>query len=146
VIGNKLANDIITYREMCNRENSSLQRGMNFMLGGDYSVILMSVRKGAPYNDEIRDDGAALIYEGHDIQKSLDLPDPKTIDQPEKNNSGNLTENGKFHRVAQLAISGGEAPHLVRVYEKLRQGIWSYNGLFKLTNSWIENDGQRNVF
>jgi len=51
VIGNKLANDIITYREMCNRENSSLQRGMNFMLGGDYSVILMSVRKGAPYND-----------------------------------------------------------------------------------------------
>jgi hypothetical protein len=34
----------------------------------------------------------------------------------------------------------------VKVYEKIRSGIWSYNGFFELINSWIENDGIRNVF
>ena len=141
-----LTNDIISYREMCNRENSSLQRGMNYRLGGDYSVILMSVRRGAPYRDEIRDDGETLIYEGHDVPKGADVPDPKAIDQPEISSSGNLTENGKFHRAAQFAASGEHEPELVRVYEKLRQGLWSNNGLFRLTNSWIEQDENRNVF
>ena len=56
----------------------------------------MSVRRGAPYRDEIPDDGATLIYEGHDVPKNLDFPDPKTIDQPEETSSGNPTENGKF--------------------------------------------------
>lgn len=119
---------------------------MNFRLGGDYSVILMSVRPGAPYRDEIRDDGATLIYEGHDQKKGPNVPDPKKIDQPEMFPSGMPTENGKFHRAAQLAASGEQEPDLVRVYEKLRQGTWSYNGLFRMTNSWIENDGTRNVF
>jgi hypothetical protein len=32
------------------------------------------------------------------------------------------------------------------VYEKLRQGVWSYNGVFHLVDSWQENDGQRKVF
>lgn len=34
----------------------------------------------------------------------------------------------------------------MRVYEKIRDGIWSYNGMFQLIDSWIENDGRRNVF
>jgi hypothetical protein len=34
----------------------------------------------------------------------------------------------------------------VRVYEKLRTGIWSYNGIFHLVDSWREQDGQRSVF
>ena len=37
-------------------------------------------------------------------------------------------------------------PERVRVYEKLRQGIWSYNGVFHLVDSWIESDGTRRVF
>lgn len=37
-------------------------------------------------------------------------------------------------------------PERVRVYEKLRQGIWSYNGVFHLVDSWIEFDGKREVF
>ncbi len=32
------------------------------------------------------------------------------------------------------------------MYEKLRQGIWSYNGLFHLVDSWQEDDGIRNVY
>jgi len=32
------------------------------------------------------------------------------------------------------------------VYEKLRQSIWSYNGVFHLVDSWQEDDGERKVF
>ena len=34
----------------------------------------------------------------------------------------------------------------MRVYEKLRQGIWSYNGVFHFLDSWQEDDGNRKVF
>ena len=42
-------NEIISYIEMCQREGLSLQRGMNFHIGGRRSVILMSLRPNAPY-------------------------------------------------------------------------------------------------
>jgi hypothetical protein len=32
------------------------------------------------------------------------------------------------------------------VYEKIRPGIWSYNGVFHLVDSWIERDEHRLVF
>jgi hypothetical protein len=35
--------NVISYFEMCQREGSSLQRGMNFRLHGRHSVILMSI-------------------------------------------------------------------------------------------------------
>ena len=59
-----MPNEVISYLAMCQREGTSLQRGMNFGLGGDHSVILMSVRPNAPYNDRFEDDGTTLIYEG----------------------------------------------------------------------------------
>lgn len=40
---------------MCRREGVSLHRGMNFGLGGNHSVILMSVRPNAPYRDRLED-------------------------------------------------------------------------------------------
>jgi len=39
---------------------------MNFRLRANLSVILMSLRRGAPYADRIEDDGKTLIYEGHE--------------------------------------------------------------------------------
>jgi hypothetical protein len=33
----------------------------------------------------------------------------------------------------------------VRVYEKLRQGIWLYNGEFHLVHSWQKDDDRRNA-
>lgn len=36
--------EIIPYLDMCQREGTSLQKGMNFRLSSDHSVILMSVR------------------------------------------------------------------------------------------------------
>ncbi len=94
-------NEIIHYLDMCQRENLSLQRGMNFQAGDGYSIILMSVRSNAPYNDQVDENSSTLIYEGHDITKSSNSPDPKTLDQLEFTPSGKLTENGKFYRAAQ---------------------------------------------
>ena len=39
-------------------------------------------------------------------------------------------------------------PERVRVYEEIKAGIWSYNGVFHLIDSWIEPDqnGHRVVF
>ena len=141
-----MANEIIPYIEMCRRENVSLQRGMNYELGENHSVILMSLRAGAPYADRIEDDGFTLVYEGHDIPRSSQCADPKHFDQPEYSPSGNLTENGKFHRAAQEYNARKRPPERVRVYEKIKQGIWSYNGVFHLIDSWQEQSNGRSIF
>ena len=141
-----MANEIIPYLEMCRREELSLQRGMNFDVGRGYSVILMSVRSNAPYCDRVDADGSTLVYEGHDAPRTAQLPDPKAVDQPEYTPSGALTQNGKFYRAALQHNSGAAHPQLVRVYEKIHQGIWSYNGLFHLVDAWREQDRRRSVF
>ncbi len=130
---------------MCQREGASLQRGMNFQMGDNHSVILMSVQPNSPYQDRIEDNGETLIYEGHDVPRTVGTKNPKLIDQPEKLSSGKLTENGKFHQAAQAAKQGDELER-VRVYEKIKKGIWSYNGVFHLIDSWQEQDELRKVF
>jgi hypothetical protein len=139
-------NDIISYVEMCRREGQSLQRGMNFSLAGLYAVILMSVRPNAPYRDRFENGGSILIYEGHDLARSATVPDPKGFDQPEKSLFGKLTENGKFFQAAAAFKRGECDARRVRVYEKIKEGIWSYNGLFRLVDAWKESDGRRMVF
>ncbi len=141
-----MSNEIIPYLEMCSREMASLQRGMNYQLNPSYSVILMSLRPNAPYADRVEDDGLTLIYEGHDIARTQINPDPKIVDQPEYTPGHKLTENGKFHRAAQEFRKGLRAPEKVRVYEKIHSGIWSYNGMFELIDSWRETSNLRKVF
>ncbi len=131
---------------MCLREGTSLQRGMNFGLGGNHSVILMSVRRNAPYRDRLEDNGTTLIYEGHDEPKTTTELNPKLLDQPERYPSGALTQNGKFHQAAQRTKAGLRPPERVRVYEKIHTGIWAYNGVFHLVDSWQETDQHRQVF
>ena len=138
--------NIIAYIEMCQREGTSLQKGMNFRMKGKHSIILMSVRDNSPYQDEITEDGTVLIYEGHDTPRSKGVTEPKRLDQPEKRPSGSLTENGKFHKAAQGFKAGNKGPDIVQVYEKIKPGIWSDNGNFHLVDSWTESDGNRNVF
>jgi hypothetical protein len=141
-----VADNVISYIEMCRREGTSLQAGMNFGLGGNHSVILMSVRPNAPYRDRLEDGGTTLIYEGHDEPKGASAPNPKLVDQPESYASGSPTQNGRFHRAAQDTKAGVRPPERVRVYEKIRTGIWSYNGIFHLVDSWREQDEHRVVF
>ena len=110
-----MANEIIPYLEMCRREGVSLQRGMNFSLGGNHSVILMSLRSGAPYDDRLEDDGTTLIYEGHDEPRTRGGPDPKSIDQPEFSAPRRLAQNGLFHQAAKDYRAGSREPERVRV-------------------------------
>jgi hypothetical protein len=88
----------------------------------------MSRRPGAPYDDEISADGTTLLYEGHDVRRASGV-EPKAVDQPWVEGKNTPSENAKFARAAEKP---GEKP-LVRVYEKLRPGIWSDKGLFRLT-------------
>ena len=131
--------DVISHAEMCVIEGFMLQHGMNFRTRGGASVILTSVRPGAPYNDRVEEDGRVLIYEGHDVP-SNEARDPKSVDQQMKTPHGSPTRNGLFYAAAKLHKDDGRTAELVRVYEKVRQGIWVYNGLFRLLDAWQAKD------
>lgn len=76
----KIQDDIVSYREMCDIENAqTLQRGMNFRMNQSYSVILMSQRSNAPYQDKIHDDGITIEYEGHDISRKSHDHNPTEV-------------------------------------------------------------------
>jgi len=100
----------------------------------------MSLRPGAPYADRVENDGQVLIYERHDFPRDAGAPDPKIIDQPMHTSAGKLTENGRFFEAAHQYKAGARPPERVRVYEKLR------NGLFELVDAWIEQVDKRKVF
>jgi len=140
------AGEVISYLEMCQAWSASLQKGMNYHLRPDRSVILMSRRTNAPYRDRIEEDGAVLIYEGHDVARNLHTPNPKSVDQPRSTPTGRLTQNGLFEQAAIQTKSGKCSPEIVAVYEKIHAGIWAFNGFFLLTDAWTESDGQRSVF
>jgi HNH endonuclease len=137
--------DVISYIEMCNAVGVNLQRGMNFRLRGQ-SIFLMSRRLGAPYDDQVDDTAGTLIYEGHDCSKSAEIPYPKQVDQPEFNPGGSLTPNGLFALAVQQYKELGAPPERVRVYEKLRDGIWVFNGVFDLIDCWPDYSTGRRVF
>lgn len=138
--------DVVSYLEMCAGFGVNLQRGMNFRLKGNESVILMSLRHGAPYADRVEDGGRVIIYEGHDLSKTQGGPDPKDADQPEFLPSGRLTQNGLFFDSVRRYKLGRTDAEKVRVFEKIRDGIWVYNGLFRLVDAWPETSGRRQVF
>jgi len=137
--------DVISYIEMCQKEDQNLQRGMNFRSRGNTSVILMSLRRSSPYADRIEDGGKTLIYEGHDVAASTGLA-PKLTDQPMYNPTGTFTQNGKFYDAAMKHKNQNSPAEIVCVYEKLHPGIWVYNGLFRLVDAWQEISDQRKVF
>jgi HNH endonuclease len=138
--------DIVSYIEMCREEGVNLQRGMNYRLRGDLSVILMSLRTGAPYADRIEGEGRVLIYEGHDVPATKNGPNPKGMDQPMQNPGGGLTQNGLFYGAANNFKAGKGSPEIVKVYEKIKTGIWAFNGLFMLVDAWTEQSNARQVF
>lgn len=138
--------DIISYLEMCSALRVSLQRGMNFRLRDNESIILMSLRRGAPYADRVEDGGRVIIYEGHDVSRRKEVIDPKALDQPEFQPNGQPTQNGLFMQAVRR-FKGEEAPaETVRVFEKIRDGVWVYNGLFRLVDGWQETADKRLVF
>jgi hypothetical protein len=118
---------------------------MYFRLHGKTTIILMSLRPDAPYADRIEENGKVLIYEGHDVLRRAGV-NPKAIDQPMHNDSGTLSENGRFFEAARKHVAGERQAESVRVYEKIRPGVWVYNGSFRLVDARLEYSGRRKVF
>lgn len=143
----KIKDDILSYREMCDLENKqTLQRGMNYRLNPSYSVILMSQRSNAPYNDKVHIDGFTIEYEGHDVSKKGYDHNPKIENQPDKLPSGKPTQNGLFINAVEEYKKSLRKPEIVKVYEKIINGVWSLKGFFDLVDYKVINDGKRNVF
>ena len=138
--------DIISYAELVAAENANVQKGMNFQIKPEYSIFLMSVRKNAPYADEWDESSGTLIYEGHDAPSNV-AKEPKEVDQPLTTPKGTLTENGKFFTAAQsYKMRMIKEPHKVKVYEKIKDGIWCYKGFFNLVDATLVTSDKRKVF
>lgn len=138
---------IMSYTEMISREGMNLQRGMNFRVKPHYSIILMSVRKGAPYQDKWHEEADLLEYEGHDeMNRSGSKVDPKEVDQPYYYPSGSLSENGKFTEAVKAYKAGKAKAEIVQVYEKIISGIWCDHGKYELLDYKVVHDGKRDVF
>jgi hypothetical protein len=142
-----MKDQIISYRQMCDSENvQTLQRGMNYRLNPNYSVILMSQRRNAPYTDSIMPDGLTIEYEGHDTPKISSDINPKKLDQPRITKSGKLTQNGLFAAAVDDFKFGRKNIEIVRVYEKIFPGVWSEKGFFHLADYKFININNRKVF
>jgi hypothetical protein len=112
---------------------------MNFNSRDNYSVVLMSIKPSAPYADKISDNGLTIYYEGHDV------PGDKTkrLDQQPANPTGTFTQNGLFKFAIDKAKKNGDYP-LVKIYEKIQMGIWTYRGLFEMKDyDYVERSGRK---
>ncbi len=128
---------IISYLQLVINEQSHLQKGMNYRVKSkNYSVILMSVEKNAPYKDEILDDGK-IKYEGHDVYRDKNK---KKIDQTLKD------DNGKFMKSVDDFKNKLNKPEKVRVYRKIRPSVWVDMGFYNLIDGYKEVSNSRKVF
>lgn len=141
-----MQHQVLGYHELCAREGARLQQGMHYRIGPGHSVVLMNCRKNAPYADTHLHNSRAIIYQGHDAPRSMNLRNPALVDQPERTESGRLTQNGAFLKAVELWQLGLQPPEKVRVYQKLAMGIWCAHGEHLLMDAWQEHDGRRKVF
>ena len=129
---------------MCQAEGLSLQQGMNFRARARNSVILMSLRKGAPYADEVGD-GRTLIYEGHDQPRTRGLADPKALDRLQKRPRASYTERPVLPRCNSNPRQRSAPGRCPRVRENASWNL-GLNGTFHLVDAWAEEVDARRVF
>jgi len=145
-----MVSKILTFKELLKKENIKLLiRGMNYRFRKrNYSIVLMNCSQNALYHDKIINDGEAIIYEGHDVQKNYltNGHSPKKTDQSLRTPKKRLTQNGLFFRAAFRYKDGQGHPEKVQVYEKISNDQWVDNGLFKLVDAWREKNETRHVY
>ena len=90
--------------------------------------------------------GNAWEFVNHDASRSKGTRDPKSVDQPGSLPSGKLTQNGFFVAAVESYLRNERDPEIVRVYEKLIDGVWSDKGLFELIDYKTVRSGRRRVF
>lgn len=141
--------DVLTYTEVVQKEGFQIQKGMNFRpMDKDYSILLMSVREDAPYNDGFDEEGKFLYYEGEDVNRR-ENSNPKDLDQPFFTKTGKFSNNGHFFKAAEdYKVGRRKKPEIVQVYEKIENNVWSDKGMFYLVGAIFEKSEleDRNVF
>ncbi|MDG2319769.1 MAG: HNH endonuclease [Rhodospirillaceae bacterium] len=86
-----------------------------------------------------------IEYEGHDVPKNI-TPDKKSVDQLMFKKSGTPTENGKFFAAAKNYKEGKRKPAKIKVYRKIRPGVWVDMGFYNLLDAYKRSEGKREVF
>jgi hypothetical protein len=127
--------EVLSYAEMCRRERAPrLRRGMNFGLGGDYSVLLTKRRDlPSPYGDSFLDGGDRVIYRGHDAPRRVEAWPSRTCSTSRRRRPPAApTQNARFLAAAEGFRRGERPAERVRLYEKLEVGVWEDMGLFHL--------------
>jgi hypothetical protein len=71
---------------------------------------------------------------------------PGRFNQPEFYHGGSRTQNGLFKEAAARYNIDETELETIRVYEKIKQGIWVFNGTFALRDCWQEQSQGRSVF
>ena len=65
---------------------------------------------------------------------------------PNFSQMGAALRNGFFIDAVRRFKSGSAPAERVRVFEKIRDGIWAYNGVFELVDGWQETNARRQVY
>jgi len=60
--------------------------------------------------------------------------------------NGKLTSSGDFSEAAEAYKTGFEPPEHIRVYERIRLSIWTYDGEFLLLDEWLQESNGRQVY
>ena len=87
-----------------------------------------------------------LLYEGHDVRRTENTPNPKTLDQPRLDAYGRPTENGRFASWVDDSKQGKVSPAIFRVYEKMLSGVWTDRGFYFLKDYDYRLETVRRVF
>jgi len=133
--------EILSYKNMCQKEGIRFQQGMTFKPPPQKSVLLMSIRKNSPYPDQYLEDNETIIYQGHNAFGDMD----GLMDQPLYRKTGKHTENGKFYCATMAYLRGISDPVKVNLYQKLLPGIWCFNGEHIMRDAWEEIEAGRKV-
>ena len=72
--------------------------------------------------------------------------DKKLVDQPMHNETGSLTENGRFVNAVINYKEEKREPAKIKVYRKIRPGVWVDMGFYDLVDTYKKFDGKREVF
>ena len=142
-----MKDQVLSFNEMCGLLGvNMIQRGMNFHVKGKLSVILFSEMNNSPYEDQYSPDSEILTYEGHDVSKGKNFPNPKKVDQPIWNQNGTLTDNGKFIQAIEKYRKGLAKPEEILAFEKIKSSLWKNLGKFYLIDYNIVEKNNRKVF
>ena len=135
--------EVIAYLEMCREEGVNLQRGMNFGSSGRPSVVLMSRRPAHLTTTGLKMMVVSLSTKATTGHKSGAARTQRRSTNLSAGQGARLPRTDYFLQAASQHRELGTPAECVRVYEKMRTGIWTFNGTFRLVDGWREESHGR---